>query len=86
MDTLMSLLEFVADICKHRERMIGGPCHQDKEESCPHPRGQRDQLDYKPLSRIIHSWRYQDDWQIQGEEQRERREDRQRGTPSTTAL
>ena len=55
MDTLMSLLGFVADICKHRGRMIGGPCHQDKEESCPHPWGQRDQLDYKPLSRIIHS-------------------------------
>ena len=54
MDTLMSLLGFVADTCKHRERMIIGPCHWDREKSCRHPGSQQVQLGDKPLSRINH--------------------------------
>lgn len=54
-DTLMSLLGFVADTCKHRERMIVGSCHGDREKSCRNPGSQQVQLGYKPLSRVNYS-------------------------------
>lgn len=54
-DTLRSLLGFVADTCKQREGMIGEPCHENRKQTCTEPGGQLVQLGNKPLSRINHS-------------------------------
>lgn len=61
MDILMSLLGFVVDICKQRERMIGGFCFGDRENYGYVQRVSWFNWIIKFLVELIIFWRYQGD-------------------------